>query len=69
MKVELTNKDLIAMVNGVSPDYHLFENKLVKPYGRFNASYGTWSWNSQELKYLSDEKLYKIYVLCRDSFK
>jgi hypothetical protein len=69
MKTELKVQDLANMVQGVSPNYHLFENELVKRCGSYNGSYGTWSWKEYELLKLSEEQLYGLYVLCRDSFK
>ena len=69
MKIELKAQDLANMVQGVSPNYHLFENELVKRCGNYNGSYGTWSWNEHELLKLSEKELYGLYVLCRDSFQ
>lgn len=69
MKIAVTTEDLVNMVKGVSPDYDLFENEIVKRCGNYNGSYGTWSWNEDELLKLSEEQLYGLYVLCRDSFK
>ena len=68
MKLELKVQDLANMVKGVSPNYHLFENDLIKRCGNFNGSYGTWSWDKYELLKLSEKELYELYLLCRDSF-
>ena len=64
MKIELDKTDLINLVNGVVPGYDLFDNPTVKKCGRYNASYGTWSWNS-ELDNLSEVELYDLYKLCK----
>ena len=69
MKIEVKAQDLVNMVKGTSPNYHLFDEELVKRCGTFNGSYGTWSWNSYELEKLTEEQLYGLYLLCRDSFK
>ena len=65
MKVELDKKDLINLVNGVSPGYDLFENPTVKRCGRYSGSYGTWDWISYELDKLSEEELLNLYKLCK----
>ena len=68
MKVDLDKKALVDLVNGTSPNYDLFDNPLIKLCGTFNGSYGTWSWNKDNLEKCSEEQLYDLYKLCRSSW-
>ncbi len=68
MKIELDKKGLIDLVNGTSPYYDLFNDSRIKLCGSYNDSYGTWSWKNYELKKLSEEQLYSLYKLCRNSW-
>lgn len=68
MLVELDKKGLIDLVSGSSPHYDLFEHPTVKKCGTFNGSYGSWSWHLHELKELSEVELYKLYIMCSDSW-
>ena len=67
MKVELDKKDLIALVSGTSPYYDAFEIPLVKQNGYFIGGHvDKWSWNS--LKELTEEQLWELYNICKDSW-
>ncbi|MFA5409375.1 MAG: hypothetical protein WC343_11445 [Bacilli bacterium] len=68
MKVELEKKDLIALVNGTSPYYNAFEIPLVKENGYYMAGHvEKWCWNS--LKELTEEELWELYNICKNSWK
>ena len=67
MKVELERKDLEALVKGKPPYYNEFNNPLVIKAGhRRSDQYGRTNWGS--LENLTDEELYKLYVICRNSW-
>ena len=69
MKLELDKEDLMALVKGTSPYYNVFENPLVKKCGSWTGGHvDKWSWGSG-LDSLSDEDLYKLYNICKDSWK
>lgn len=68
MTINLDKKDLVSLVKGTDPDYNVMDNMSVKPYGRYNGSYGTWTWEDS-LHSLSEEKLYSIYVICKNNLK
>lgn len=67
MLLELHKEDLMYLVQGTSPSYSLFENETVKRCGSYNASYGTWSWNTHELKTLSEIELFSLYKLIKNT--
>jgi hypothetical protein len=69
MKIELDKSALITLVNGIEPYYSLFDNQIVSSCGSFSGSQGTWSWNKSNLKELSEEELYTLYLLCKDSWE
>lgn len=67
MKVELERKDLEALVKGEELHYNEFENPLVKKAGhRYSDQYGRADWSS--LENLTDEELYKLYEICKNSW-
>lgn len=67
MKIDLDKKGLMTLVEGSTPNYKLFEHPLIEPNGRYNGSYGTWTWNS--LGSLTEQELFTIYELRRKSFE
>ena len=67
MKVELERKDLEALVKGKPPYYNEFDNPLVKKAGHvYIDQYGGTDWNS--LSELTSEELYKLYIICKNSW-
>lgn len=67
MLIELDRKDLESLVRGNYPNYSEFNNSLVKKAGHsYNDQYSKTSWNS--LGALSDNELYELYLLCRNSW-
>ena len=67
MKVELERKDLEALVKGKPPYYNQFNNPLVIKAGhRYSDQYGRTNWDS--LSELTDEEMYKLYVICKNSW-
>lgn len=67
MKIELDRKALETLVKGSQPYYNEFENPLVKKAGHaYSDQYGRTSWGS--LENLTDEELYKLYEICKNSW-
>lgn len=67
MIVELDRKGLETLVKGSAPYYSGFDEMLVKKAGHYYSDqYGQTAWNS--LSKLSDEELYPLYILCRNSW-
>lgn len=67
MKIELDRKGLETLVNGSQPYYGEFENTLVKKGGfDYSDRYGKTSWCS--LNNLTDDELYQLYIICRNSW-
>ena len=69
MLIELSKKDIINLVCGCSPNYSVFDNELVKEYGEYNGSYGTWSWKKYRLEELSENELFELYLICKNSYE
>lgn len=67
MEVNLDKYDLICLIKGSTPNYNVMD-KLSK-YGYFNNSYGEWKWHIFNLDNLTKQELYKIYNLCKESWK
>jgi hypothetical protein len=60
---------LIDLVYGVGPHFDIFKDPTVARCGRYNGSYGTWAWIRSELNKLTEDELYALYKLCRDTWK
>ena len=68
MQVELDRKDLEALVKGYGVSYSGFNHPLVKVAGHsYSDQYGRTSWGG--LSKLSDEQLYVLYCVCKNSWK
>lgn len=64
MKIELDREGLKTLVKGSEPDYDEFLNPLVKKAGH-SYFYRRTYWNN--LSDLTDEELYELYQICRNS--
>lgn len=69
MKLDLDKDDLISLVKGSNPGYSVMEHPLVEKHGRFNASYGNWSWHSFSLEKCTEQELFEIYKICKGSWE
>lgn len=67
MTVELQKIDLISLVMGTSPRYSVLEHALVKSNGRWVGGHvDEWRWDGSSLSALTEEELWRLYVVCRD---
>lgn len=67
MNKELDRIDLESLVKGSYPNYSEFNNPLVKKAGHsYIDAYGKTSWSS--LFNLTDEELYELYKICKNSW-
>ena len=67
MQIELDRKGLEILVNGSCPNYSEMDNQLVKKAGHdYSYQYGRTTWRN--LSNVTDEELYQIYVICRNSW-
>lgn len=67
MKIELDRKGLEILVAGSQPNYNEFHNLLVKKAGHdYSDQYGRTSWRN--LSVMTDEELYEVYLICRNSW-
>ena len=67
MKIELDRKGLEILVTGSRPYYNEFDNQLVKKAGHdYSDQYGKTTWRN--LRALTDEELYEVYLICRNSW-
>lgn len=69
MKVELTKQDLISLVKGIEPYYSVFDNPIVKKCGSYAGGFSSgWDWDEYRLEELTENELWDLYILCRDSW-
>jgi len=67
MQIELDRKGLEILVKGSQPYYSEFNNPLVKKAEHdYSDQYGRTSWRN--LDALTDVELYKLYLICRNSW-
>jgi len=68
MKKELNKEDLISMVLGTAPYYSVYDHPLVKRTGvHIGGFVDEWSWNRHSLAELTEEELYELYTVCKES--
>ena len=69
MTVELTKPDLMSLVKGTGPDHSIMEHELVKPFGSYRGGHHDhWDWHGYALDKLSEQELWDLYCICRDSW-
>lgn len=70
MKIDLDSKDLLNLVHGITPSYNVFENSLVRKCGYYIGGFvDKWEWSDIALSDLSESELYKLYKVCKESWK
>ena len=70
MNVELDRKDIISLLRGTAPAYSVMD-KIPKELGSYVGGFvDSWQWNyiSENVSY-SDEQLYDLYLMCKNSWK
>lgn len=67
MKIELDRQGLEFLIFGSQVHHKEFNNPLVKKAGHdYSDQYGWTAWRS--LNKLTDEELYQLYLICRNSW-
>lgn len=67
---ELDKKDLLRLVFGINPYYSLFEHLTEKDYGSYcTGKNENWAWNKEKVEKLSEQKLWDLYDICKNSLK
>jgi hypothetical protein len=70
MKVDLDRKDIISLLKGSKPYYSVM-NKIPKELGSYTGGFvDDWRWNNinENVSY-TDEQLYDLYLMCKNSWK
>ena len=69
MIVDLDRKDIISLLTGSQPNYSVID-KIPEEFGYYVDCFNIWRWNniSENLSY-SDEQLYDLYLMCKNSCK
>jgi hypothetical protein len=68
MTVELDRKGIICLLRGTTPPYSVM-NKIPKELGSYIGGFvDSWHWNyiDENISY-SDEYLFNLYLMCRNS--
>ena len=69
MIVDLDRKDIISLLTGSQPNYSVID-KIPEEFGYYVGDFNFWRWNniSENVSY-SDEQLYDLYLMCKNSWK
>ena len=70
MIVDWDRKDVISLLTGSKPNYIVID-KIPKEFGSYVGGFvNDWRWNniSENVSY-SDEQLYDLYLMCKNSWK
>ena len=69
MIVDLDRKDIISLLTGSQPNYSVID-KIPEEFGYYVDGFNIWRWNdiSENMSY-SDEQLYDLYLMCKNSWK
>ena len=70
MIVDLDRKDIISLLTGSKPNYNVFD-KIPKELGSYVGGFvDDWQWNriNENVSY-TDEQLYDLYLICKNSWK
>jgi len=69
MLLEIDKEALISLVIGQQPYYSVFEHSMVKKCGHYKGgNHDEWVWHDCSLEELSEQELYDLYILCRESW-
>lgn len=69
MVVDLDRKDIVSLLKGVEPSYEIMEN-IPKDLGSYTGGFvDRWNWSFWDDVDYTDEELYAIYKMCKDSWK
>ena len=69
MIVDLDRKDIISLLTGIKPNHSVMD-KIPEELGYYVDGFNIWRWNdiSENVSY-SDEQLYDLYLMCKNSWK
>jgi len=70
MKAYLDREDIISLLTGIKPNYTVMNN-IPKELGSYIGGFvDDWKWNniSKDVTY-TDEYLYELYLMCKNSWK
>lgn len=68
MQVTLDKQDLIALVSGSSPKYSVFNHPVIKQAGSYHdGTTQSWVWNKEYLDCISEQELWELCLLCKNS--
>jgi len=69
MILDLNRDDLISLAKGATPNYKAMDHHMVKDNGKYEASYGRWSWNYNAFSDYTEEEIVITYNICKNSWR
>ncbi|WP_297420586.1 hypothetical protein [Clostridium sp.] len=69
LKLDLDKKDLISLVKGTDPNLNAMGHPKIICRGSYLAQHGRWDWNYCAFENCTNEEIYEIYKICKDSWR
>lgn len=69
MKFDLDKKDLISLVKGTDPNLNVMGDPKIRSRGSYGETHGRWDWNYRAFEGCSEQEIYEVYQLCKNSWK
>jgi hypothetical protein len=70
MMTDLKREDLVSLVKGIQPYYTVMGNELVSKSGVYTGGFhDKWDWNYKFEDGLTNEQLWNLYILCKESWR
>lgn len=67
IETKLDHEDLKTLVCGATPSFDLIKHDFVKTKGKFSEDYDIWQWDMEVIEKCTDEELWELYRLCKNS--
>ena len=68
LKLDLDKKDLISLVKGTDPNLSVMGHPKISCCGNYRVKYSSWEWNCRAFEKYTDEEIYEIYKICKNSW-
>ncbi|GEP65481.1 MULTISPECIES: hypothetical protein [Clostridium] len=68
LKLDLDKKDLISLVKGTDPNLNVMEHPKISCCGNYRVQNSRWDWNQHVFEKYTDEEIYEIYKICKNSW-
>jgi len=68
LKLDLDKNDLISLIKGTDPNLNVMEHPKIRYRGSYREPYGRWDWNYGAFEKCTEEEMYEVYKICKNSW-